>query len=102
MKIELYHILRHFHFTIFVYPIGLDVLKLWAEANGWQTRVLVCRESKVKISNEADVIGISVYTQTAPAAYRLADKFRRQGKVVILGGPHFRGPATYGEAAPPL
>lgn len=100
MKIELYHIFRHFHFTIFVYPIVLDALKLWAEANGWKACVSVCRESRLKISIEADVVGISVYTQTAPAAYRLADKFRSKGKVVVLGGPHFRGPATYNEAAP--
>jgi radical SAM superfamily enzyme YgiQ (UPF0313 family) len=100
MKIELYHIFRHFHFTIFVYPIGLDALRLWAEACGWKAYVSVCRESKVKISLEADVVGISVYTQTAPAAYRLADKYRSKGKVVILGGPHFRGSATYNEAAP--
>jgi radical SAM superfamily enzyme YgiQ (UPF0313 family) len=37
---------------------------------------------------DADVIGITVITGTSRRAYELADRFRAQGKVVILGGPH--------------
>lgn len=37
---------------------------------------------------EADVIGISTMTSTAPRAYELADYFRRCGKQVIMGGFH--------------
>ena len=99
MKIDLYHIRRHLHFTSFAYPIVLGALKIWAESVGWEARVFVCSEGGVDLSGDADVVGISVYTMTAPAAFRLSRKLRRQGKLVILGGPHFRGPITYGEAS---
>ena len=36
----------------------------------------------------ADVVGLTVITGTAPRAYELADRFRRQGMTVVLGGPH--------------
>ena len=98
MKIDLYHLYHHLHFSNLAYPIVLDVLKVWAESIGWEVRVFVCKEAKADLSTDADVVGISVYTQTAPAAYRIAEQLRRRGKVVILGGPHFRGPATYKEA----
>ncbi|MGV7224525.1 MAG: B12-binding domain-containing radical SAM protein [Nitrospinales bacterium] len=99
MKIDLYQLRREFHFTNFLYPIILDVLKIWAESVGWKTRIDICSESKVNFSTDADVVGISVFTQTAPAAFRVSDKLRKRGKIVILGGPHFRGPATFEEAA---
>lgn len=37
---------------------------------------------------DADLIGITVITGTAIRAYELADRFRAQGKTVVLGGPH--------------
>ncbi|MBN1306380.1 MAG: radical SAM protein [Chitinispirillaceae bacterium] len=37
---------------------------------------------------QADVIGISTMTSTAPRAYALADYFRSKGKRVIIGGFH--------------
>lgn len=91
MKIDLYHLYRYFDHTRFVHPIVPDVLKVWAESIGCEVRVSVCKEAGVNLSTDADVVAISVYTQTAPAAYRLSEKLRRRGKVVILGGPHFRG-----------
>ena len=36
----------------------------------------------------ADLVGLTVITGTAPRAYELAEKFRAQGKTVVLGGPH--------------
>jgi len=99
MKIDLYHLNRHLHFTNFAYPIILDALKIWAESVDWEARVLLCKESRVDLSSNADVIGISVYTMTAPAAYRICKKLRQRGKIVILGGPHFRGPTTQREAS---
>jgi radical SAM superfamily enzyme YgiQ (UPF0313 family) len=98
MKIDLYHLYRNFHFSSFVYPIILETLRLWSESIGWKVRVAVCKEQEVDFSSDADVVGISVYTQTAPAAYRVSDKLRARGKIVLLGGPHFRGPPTYREA----
>ena len=37
---------------------------------------------------EADLIGLSVMTAQAPRAYELADKFRKMGKTVVMGGMH--------------
>ncbi|HET9013652.1 MAG TPA: radical SAM protein [Gemmatimonadaceae bacterium] len=37
---------------------------------------------------DADLIGMTVITGTAPRAYELAARFRRRGLPVVLGGPH--------------
>ena len=100
MKIDLYHLHRGLHFTRLAYPIVLDVLRTWAEASGWEARVSICRESAVDLDTDADVVGISVYTQTAPAAYRAASGPSPARKVVFFGGPHFRGNSTVAEAEP--
>ena len=42
----------------------------------------------VDLDLEADVIGMTVITGTAPRAYELAAHFRSRGIPVILGGPH--------------
>ena len=98
MKIDLYHLYRRIDHNKLANPIVLEVLKHWAESIGWEARVSICRESKVQLTGDAEVVGISVYTQTAYAAYRLSDKLRKEGKIVILGGPHFRVPLTQREA----
>ncbi|HME68247.1 MAG TPA: radical SAM protein [Myxococcota bacterium] len=99
MKIDLYHLYRGVHFSKLAYPIALDVLRVWAESKGWKAHVSICKEAQVDLATDADVVGISVYSQTAPAAYRVSEMLQRRGKVVILGGPHFRGPTTQAEAA---
>lgn len=43
---------------------------------------------EVDLNTEADLVGLTVITGTAPRAYQLADHFRRRGKTVVLGGPH--------------
>jgi len=100
MRVDLYHLYRGVHFSRVIYPIFLDVLKVWGRALGWETRLSVARESAVDLDTSAEVVGISVYTQTAPAAYRVSDELRPRGKIVVLGGPHFRGSSTLEEAAP--
>ena len=37
---------------------------------------------------DADLVGMTVITGTAPRAYELADGFRSRGIPVVLGGPH--------------
>lgn len=37
---------------------------------------------------KVDVVGISAYTSTAPAAYRLAKRFKTLGCTTVLGGVH--------------
>src|SRR6185295_11948543 len=42
----------------------------------------------IPLDLEADVIGMTVITPTAPRSYWLADHFRSRGIKVVLGGPH--------------
>ncbi len=42
----------------------------------------------VPLDLEADLIGMTVITGSAPRAYELADHFRARGIPVVLGGPH--------------
>ena len=37
---------------------------------------------------DANIIAMTVITGTANRAYELSKRFRQQGKVVVLGGPH--------------
>ncbi|MEE8564817.1 MAG: radical SAM protein [Candidatus Thermoplasmatota archaeon] len=56
------------------------------------------KKHNVKIINEnyedinfdynADLVGITTYTMTAPRVYEIADEFRSRGKKVVLGGYH--------------
>jgi radical SAM superfamily enzyme YgiQ (UPF0313 family) len=43
---------------------------------------------KLSFDVDADLIGITTYTMTAPRVYKLADEFRKRGKKVVLGGYH--------------
>ncbi|MDH3684162.1 MAG: cobalamin-dependent protein [Acidimicrobiia bacterium] len=43
---------------------------------------------EVDVELEADLIGLTVITGTAPRAYELAARFRARGITVVLGGPH--------------
>ncbi len=99
MKIDIYHLYRHWDYAVFGYPIIIEVLKLWSRDAGWDARVAVAKEHEVDLDTGADVVAFSIYTQTAPAAYRLARKLRAKGKTVVFGGPHFRGP-NYTEGLP--
>lgn len=44
--------------------------------------------SDVDLDLEADLIGLTVITGTAPRAYELSAHFRARGIPVVLGGPH--------------
>ncbi|TGL55097.1 radical SAM protein [Leptospira kemamanensis] len=37
---------------------------------------------------EADLVGMTVITGSAPRSYELTAKFKQEGKTVVLGGPH--------------
>lgn len=43
---------------------------------------------EIPMDLEADLIGISAITGSAPRAYELASHYRKQGKCVVLGGVH--------------
>jgi radical SAM superfamily enzyme YgiQ (UPF0313 family) len=42
----------------------------------------------VDLDLDADLVGITVITGTAPRSYEIADRFRQRGVPVVLGGPH--------------
>jgi radical SAM superfamily enzyme YgiQ (UPF0313 family) len=46
------------------------------------------RKIDYEIIKDADVVGISTITPTAPRAYAIADRIREMGIPVIMGGPH--------------
>jgi len=43
---------------------------------------------EIDIGLEADLVGMTVISGTAPRAYELAEHFRERGIPVVLGGPH--------------
>ncbi len=53
---------------------------------------LVCLDEGIETIDpealEADLIGMTVITGSAPRAYELSATFRRRGITVVLGGPH--------------
>lgn len=46
------------------------------------------RYEEPDFDTDADLIGISTLTASAPRAYKIADEFRRKGKTVVMGGMH--------------
>jgi len=42
----------------------------------------------VNFDKKVDLVGITTMTASAPRAYEIADKFRKRGISVVLGGPH--------------
>ena len=42
----------------------------------------------IDFDEDADLVGITCYTMTAPRVYEIADEFRKRGKKVVLGGYH--------------
>ncbi|WP_346861493.1 B12-binding domain-containing radical SAM protein [uncultured Draconibacterium sp.] len=53
-----------------------------------ESRIIDEDVEAVDFNTDADLIGISFMTYNAPRAYEIADRFRAQGKKVILGGYH--------------
>ncbi|MGB7416256.1 MAG: radical SAM protein, partial [Thermosynechococcaceae cyanobacterium] len=51
-------------------------------------RVVHQQVETVNLDSDADVIVLSFFSGFAPEAYRLADEYRKRGKITIAGGPH--------------
>lgn len=81
-------------FSRFKLPrLGCVLLATIASERGHQAKVFVEEIGEIDWDavRGADLVGISTITSTAPRAYELADRVRRMGKTVVMGGPH----ATY-------
>lgn len=70
--------------------LGAVLLGTIARDLGWEVRVYVEDIAPIDYQEavNADVVGISTITTTAPRAYAIADALREQGVSVAMGGPH--------------
>ena len=78
-------------FSQFYSPrLGIFILGALARRHGWEADVIVEEWEKIDFSllSQADLVGISTITSTAPRTYAIADHCRQLGIPVILGGPH--------------
>jgi radical SAM superfamily enzyme YgiQ (UPF0313 family) len=78
-------------FSKFMLPrLGSYILGTLAKQRGWDVEIIYEEMQKIDFSKieSSDLVGISTITSTAPRAYMIADKIRRLGIPVIMGGPH--------------
>ncbi|MEW6675548.1 MAG: radical SAM protein [Nitrospirota bacterium] len=70
--------------------LGTVLLATILKERGYNSKVFIedISEPDWKALKEADIIGISSITSTAPRAFHLAKRFRSIGIPVIMGGPH--------------
>src|SRR3989440_4023989 len=70
-----------------------QVVAVWCEAEGHEVD-FVCYTGLEEISKElpgsVDLVFIGAFTEAALLAYSLSNRFRAQGAVTVLGGPHAR------------
>jgi radical SAM superfamily enzyme YgiQ (UPF0313 family) len=70
--------------------LGAIILGTIMKNRGWEVEVIIEHLCKIDFEDiqSADLVGISTITSTAPRAYAIADRIRKQGTPVIMGGPH--------------
>ena len=80
------HVFKRFHLP----RLGSVILGTILKKAGYDVRVFVedLKAPKMQDLVDADLVGISTITSTAPRAYRIADALRAKGVPVVLGGPH--------------
>jgi len=54
----------------------------------WEVKIIDERFEQIDYDAPADLVGITALTSVAPGAYRIADKFRKKGVPVVIGGQH--------------
>jgi radical SAM superfamily enzyme YgiQ (UPF0313 family) len=71
-------------------PLALQIIA-GLTPNDWEITIIDERmEDRLNIFDieEADLVGITSYTCTAPRAYEIADSYRKRGTPVVMGGIH--------------
>ncbi|MBD3414943.1 MAG: radical SAM protein [Candidatus Aminicenantes bacterium] len=70
--------------------LGLFILAAQMKKRGWDADVIYEETECIDYSSfdSVDLVGISTITSTAPRAYKIADRIRKTGTPVIMGGPH--------------
>ncbi len=78
-------------FTGILLPrLGLPILGSILKSLGHKVKIF-CEEIKSidwGAVKQADIVGVSTITSTAPRAYEIASKSKSFGKTVVMGGPH--------------
>src|SRR5213596_1309816 len=80
----------HVYSRVCIPRLGSVLLGTIMRAKGYDVRVYI-EDIEAPDMNEvmsAGLVGISAITSTAPQSYRLADKVRAGGGIVVLGGTH--------------
>lgn len=78
-------------FSMFSMPrLGLPILGALLKSRGYSVRIYFEEIKDIDYSEvyDSDLVGISTITSTAPRAYAIADKVRKAGIPVVLGGVH--------------
>jgi len=78
-------------FSQFYSPrLGTFILGTLMRGRGWEAEVVIEEWEAIDFEAmlNADLVGISTITSTAPRAYAIADRLRSLGVKVIMGGPH--------------
>jgi radical SAM superfamily enzyme YgiQ (UPF0313 family) len=68
-------------------PLPSLTVAALARRHGWSARVIDANYDAIP-PERPDLVGITVWTALAPAAYALADSYRQRGIPVVLGGVH--------------
>ncbi|MEZ5141573.1 MAG: cobalamin-dependent protein [Acidimicrobiales bacterium] len=68
-------------------PMALYVLAALARREGWDVFVVDQNYQDLPAA-DPDLVAITVWTMSAPQAYRTADAYRARGVPVVLGGVH--------------
>ncbi len=55
---------------------------------GWEVTIVDEKVEPLDLTQSADRVGITAMTTTSPRAYEVADRFRRRGIRVVMGGMH--------------
>jgi radical SAM superfamily enzyme YgiQ (UPF0313 family) len=78
-------------FSYFPLPrLGVLILGTMMRQRGWEVEVYVEDLRRIDYAQvaQADLVGISTITSTAPRAYAIADRVQGLGVPVLMGGPH--------------
>jgi radical SAM superfamily enzyme YgiQ (UPF0313 family) len=67
--------------------IGLPIVAAWTPPE-WDVEIVDDLNEDVNFDANVDLVGISIFTAQAIRGYEIADRFRKRGIRVVLGGMH--------------
>ena len=80
----------HIYSQFYTPRLGIFILAELMRRRGWEAKIICEETSPLDFDScaDADLVGISTITSTAPRAYKIADRIRSIGIPVLMGGPH--------------